>query len=182
MIPIQAAWRPDIGEGGAFVPLPRFHNAICAEVGAGEIVTLERQEERSEISHRHEFAWLREAYSNLPETIAADYPTVEHLRKRALINTGWCTVKDHVCASRAEALRFAAALRRELDEYAVVVVQDAVVRSLRPKSQAHGKMKAADFQTSKQAILDWVAELIGVDPATLSSTTERAPATAASGG
>lgn len=164
MTPFAAIWRPDLGQRGAFEPLARFHNAIRAEVGEGEIVTLDRQEERSEISHRHEFAWLKEAWNSLPDALAADYPSAEHLRKRALINTGWCDVRDYPCASRAEAVRLAATLRAELDDYTVVIVRDAVVRVLRAKSQSRGKMKPADFQASKQAILDWVAELIGVSP------------------
>lgn len=162
MTPFKAIW-----DGTAFRPLQRYHNILRAQISVGDIVPLERHEERSVATHNHEFAWLKDAWQNLPESIAADYPSAEHLRKRALINTGWCDVRDYACNSRAEAMRLAAALRGELDDYTVVVVQDAAVRVLRAKSQGRGKMSPANFQASKQAILDWVAELIGVAPAEL---------------
>lgn len=163
--------------GLAMVPLGRFARQAHDQFEPEQTYFLGEVEVRSEVSHRHEFAWLREAWQTLPEGIAADYPSAEHLRKRALINTGWCNVRDYACASRAEAVRLAAALRGELDEYTVVVVSDASVRVLRAKSQGKGKMSPADFQKSKTDILEWVSNLLGVDPSDLSA---REPATAAS--
>lgn len=162
--PIPCVWHD---ADGAFRPLPRSMNIVRAHYGDGEFVMLAQLEERSEVSHRHEFGWLREAWVNLPEGLAADYPSAEHLRKRALIATGWCDVRDYACASRAEATRLAATLRGELDDYTVVIVRDAVVRVCRAKSQARNKMRAADFQASKTAILEWVAGLLGTDPSSL---------------
>lgn len=156
---------PLVYEGqGVFRAIPRAIEACAERFGQGEVVTVEVLEERSEISHRHEFAWLKDVWATLPESIAADFPSPEHLRKRALIATGWCTVRDYPCTSRAEALRLAATLRGELDDYTVVIVTDAVVRVCRAKSQARNKMKAADFQASKTAILEWVGDLIGSTP------------------
>lgn len=152
---------------GAFRPLRRAQNLAAAHYAENEIVLLEPVEERSEVSHSHEFAWLREAWLNLPEHLVTDYPSPEHLRKRALIAKGWCTVRDYPCASRKEAERLASTLRGELDEYAVVVVSDAVVRVCRAKSQARNRMRKADFQASKTDILDWVSDLIGVTPEAL---------------
>jgi hypothetical protein len=149
---------------GVFRPLGRFADTAAHHYGEGEIVNLVAHEDRSEVSHRHEFAWLREAWANLPEGLADAYPSAEHLRKRALIATGWCTTQDYVCSSKAEAARWAANLRRETDEHALVIVSEAVVRVHRAKSQARGKMNKADFQASKTAILEWVAALIGVAP------------------
>lgn len=156
---------PLVYEGqGVFRAIPRAVAACVERFGQGEVVTMEEIEERSEISHRHEFAWLREVWATLPESIAADFPSAEHLRKRALIATGWCTVRDYPCTSRAEAVRLAATLRGELDDYAAVIVSDAVVRVCRAKSQARNKMKAADFQASKTSVLQWVGDLIGATP------------------
>lgn len=153
---------------GVFAALPRAKGQCAEHYGQGEVVMLAPVEERSEVSHRHEFAWLREAWQTLPEHLTAEYPSAEHLRKRALIATGWCTVRDYACASRAEAARLARTLEGELDDYAVVIVSDAVVRVCRAKSQSRSKMKAADFQASKTAVLEYVAALLEVAPETLS--------------
>lgn len=159
---------PFMYEGhGTFKALPRAV-ATCAEhYGQGEVVMLAPVEEHSEVSRRHEFAWLREAWVNLPEGLAEAYPSAEHLRKRAMIATGWCTTQDYVCGSKAEAARWAANLRRELDAYTLILVSGAVVRVHRAKSQGKGKMKPADFQASKQAILEWVSDLLGTTPEAL---------------
>lgn len=156
---------PYVYEGqGVLRALPRFVALAAEHFGQGEVVMLAPLEERSEVSHRHEFAWLRDVWSSLPDHIAADFPSAEHLRKRALIATGWCDVRDYPCASRAEAMRLASTLRSEVDDYTVVIVREAVVRVCRAKSQARGKMNKADFQASKTAILEWVSALIGATP------------------
>ena len=143
---------------------------LCEEhFGEGEIVLMGQVEERSEVSHRHEFAWLREAWATLPEHLANEYPTAEHLRKKALIATGWRIVRDYPVANRKEAVRLAAALEAETDEYTVVLIEDAVVRVCRAKSQSRNKMKAADFTASKNDVLGWVAALLEVEPEVLSS-------------
>ncbi len=167
--PIPCVWAE-----GVFRPLRNFHNVARAHYGEGECVTLEPHEERSEKSHSHEFAWLKDAWLSLPEHLAAEYPSPTHLRKRALIATGWCNVRDYVCASRAEANRLAATLKGELDEYTVVIVRNDVVRVCRAKSQARNKMNAKDFQASKTAILEHVAGLLNITPETLTREAARA--------
>ncbi len=153
--------------GEAMEPLPRFHNLANSQLCIGQTYRLVEQEERSEVSHRQEFAWLKDAWLNLPEAVASEYPTTEHLRKRALIATGWCTVSDYVCSSAAEAARWAANLRREADEYTLVTVSRSVVRVFKAKSQARGAMGKEDFQASKRDILEWVAGLLDVTPGAL---------------
>lgn len=160
---------PCVYTHGAFYPLRRAQNIAAAHYGEGEIVRLAPVEERSEVSHRQEFAWLKDAWMSLPEDIAQDYPTVEHLRKKALIATGWCNVSDYVCGSTAEAARWAANLRREADEYTVVTVSRSVVRVFKAKSQARNAMGKEDFQASKTAIMEWVAGLLNVTVEQLSS-------------
>ena len=76
-------------------------------------------------------------------------------------------MKDHPCASKAEAARLARVLQGELDAYAVVIVRDDVVRVCRAKSQARNRMKATEFQASKNDVIRWVADLLGVEPETL---------------
>ncbi len=120
--------------------------------------------ERSEVSHRHFFATVNELWQSIPDHLAGEYPTAEHLRKKMLINTGFCDERDIVLNTKADALRVAA-LSRELDEYAVVVVRDHVVRVYRAKSQSTKAMGKADFQASKTAVLDAIHALLGIDEA-----------------
>lgn len=153
---------------GGFFPTTRFSERAREEFVDGAVYWMGVDPERTERSHNHEFAWVAEAWRSLPDAIAADYPNPEMLRKKALIATGWCNIKDHACASRAEAQRLARALQAELDEYVVVIVRDDVVRVCRAKSQAKNRMKAAQFQQSKTDILRWISDLLGVDPESLS--------------
>lgn len=153
--------------GGLF-PTERFIERFRERFAEGAIYWLTEEPERTEKSHNHEFAFISTAWKTLPEHLTAEYPSSEALRKRALIATGWCTVQDYVCGSRAEAARWAANLRRELDEYALVVVSESVVRVYRARSQARRAMGGVDFQKSKTDVLHWIADLIGVAPEELS--------------
>lgn len=159
---------PFVYAAGALRPVGRHAAAVLAEhLGEGQIVRMIEQEERSEVSHRHEFAWLREAWANLSDDLRVEYPSPEALRKRALIRTGWCTVQDYACGSKAEAMRWATFLRREVDEYTVIEVSESVVRVFRARSQARGKMNREEFTASKNAVLEWVSGLLGVEPGAL---------------
>lgn len=161
--PVKMRW-----DGESFRPVSRqWARAADAEYAIGEERLVTAEHERSHATHAHEFVWLRDAWESLPEHLAGEYPSEEHLRKRALIATGYCTVKDYVCISKAAARRQAAVLTEELDEYAVVIVSERVVRVLRAESQSRKSMGAERFQKSKTAILDWVSALLGVEPAQL---------------
>jgi hypothetical protein len=149
-------------DGEAMRPLPRFAREADKQFVVGETYPLAVEHGRSHATHAHEFAWLSDAWATLPETIAHEYPSAEHLRKRALIATGFCTIRDHVCASRAEAQRLASALRGELDEYVLVIATETVVRVCRAESQSKRTMGAKRFQESKTSILNYVANLLGV--------------------
>lgn len=157
---------PYVYEGnGVFRAMGRHALAVVQEqCGQGQVVRLMEQEERSEVSHNHMFAWLAEAWRNLPPHLIDAYPSVEHLRKAALIATGFCTTTDYVCGTNAEAQRWAANLRREVSDYDVVEVRAGVVRVHRARSQKRGAMDKAEFQAAKEAVLGWVANLLGVEP------------------
>lgn len=132
----------------------------------GEAYPLIVNEERSTNSHSHYFAALNEAWKNLPEAEAERWPTVEHLRKYALIRAGFRDERSIVCASKAEAQRMAAFVK-PMDEYAIVATSEAVVRVYTAKSQSMRAMGKADFQASKDAVLTIVSQLIGVTPEAL---------------
>lgn len=160
--PIAVMW-----DGEAFKPLPRFHNVAKAHFGEGEVMTFVQHEERSMASHGHFFAAVTEAWRNLPEAMGERYPDADTLRKDALIRTGYRDEREIVCASKAEALRVAAFIRGG-QGYSVVVVSGAVVTEYVAKSQSMKAMGKEAFAASKDAVLTYLAELIGVTTEQLS--------------
>lgn len=147
--------------GAAMEPLyPRLADRSYV---AGEVYRLEHREERSDATHRHEFGWLREAWSNLPERLADLYPTPEHLRKRALIEAGYYTESAIDCGSNAAALRVASYLRGN-DDFALIVIRGRVVLVRTAKSQSYRAMNRQEFAASKAAVMEVVAGMIGVSP------------------
>jgi len=147
-------------------PLPHFRKRANTTYVDECDYRLAPVEERSDISHRHEFAWLKEAWSNLPEAIADLYPSVEHLRKRALIEAGFYTEDIVDAGSNAAALRVSATVRH-LDEFALVIVRGPAVVIRRAKSQSYRSMNREEFQASKDGIIGVVATMLGVTPAEL---------------
>lgn len=123
-------------------------------------------EDRSDVSHKHEFAWLREAWKSLPETLAEQFPTAEHLRKRALIDAGFYDETIVDAGSNAAALRVAACLKG-VDDFALVFVRGLFVIRRTAKSQSRRAMEKAEFQRSKTAIMEVVADLLGVPVSSL---------------
>lgn len=159
--PIPARWT-----GEAFEPMPGFARMADRHYVVGAVYDIGAVEGRSELSHRHEFAWLREAWRNLPERLADAFPTSEHLRKRALIDAGFFTETIIDAGANAAALRVAAYVRSE-DEFALVIVRGPAVVIRKAKSQSRRAMGGSEFQASKSAVLDTVSALIGVEPAAL---------------
>jgi hypothetical protein len=128
----------------------------------GETYQLVEHHDRSANSHRHFFARIAEAWSNLPDQLLEIYPTSEHLRKKALIWKGYRDERTIVATSGAEALRLAAFVK-PMDDFAVVTVKDAVVRVWTAKSQSVKAMGAKEFQASKSDVLDFCDDLLGVE-------------------
>lgn len=153
--------------------IPKIPRMADRHYVVGKTYTLVEHHDRSQATHSHYFASLNEAWKNLPESEAARFPSAEHLRKWALVKAGYFDVRDIACISRDEALRAAAHIRA-LDGYAVITVNDGVVRVYTAKSQSKRDMGAREFQESKQKVLDIVSELIGTDAATLQQNAARA--------
>lgn len=142
------------------------------ELADGEIVGITIDRGRSGSSHRHQFAWLKEAWLTLPEALR-DAPwaeTEETMRKHALIATGYhqTTVLD--CGANATAQRVKRALvaaEAKAHGYALAQVRGPVVTVWTPESQSVRAMGGKRFQESKSAVMDWVAAQIGVPVAAL---------------
>lgn len=150
-------------DGEAMVPLPRFHNMASGRFVVGETYTFVEHQDRSDSSHRHYFAMVKNAWENLPE-IHATQPwarSPEHLRKYCLIRAGYSDSHTLVCSSKAEALRVAHFMR-PIDEYAVVTVQGTTVTRYTAQSQSYRAMGKDEFQQSKEMVLDQLARLLDV--------------------
>ena len=168
MTPINCTW-----DGDAFVPLAGYRKLCDRLFVVGENYPLELAHHRSPESHRHYFAALHQAWSNLPELYADRWPSPEHLRKWALVQSGYREETTFLASSKAEAMRLAAFMR-SLDEYAVVNVDGRVVTHATAKSQSMKAMSRTEFNQSKQAVLDIVAKLIGVESDELRANAGRA--------
>jgi hypothetical protein len=129
----------------------------------GETYTLVQHEERSTATHNHEFAFIAEAWRNLPDDLAELYPTAEHLRKRALIQAGYFDEMVVDAGTNAAALRVASAFRA-MDDFAFVVVRGPLVVRRTAKSQSRRSMNKREFAESKSKILDIISDMLGVAP------------------
>lgn len=158
--PIACRW-----DGESFTPLPRLARVADEHFVIGEVYHLLEQQERSPKSHRHYFVMVKEVWENLPES-ETRFPTPEHLRKWALVRSGYCDERQVVCASKAEAVRWWPVMAAA-DTYAVVVPKGPIVTIYTAKSQSVKAMGAKDFQASKEAVLGLVSAMIDVSPATL---------------
>lgn len=160
---IAAKW-----EGDGFTPLPRFRKECDKEFVIGETYVLETIEERSGATHRHYFASMKSAWANLPEAVAADYPTAEHFRKRLLIEAGFCDEQKIVFSNANDAIK-AAGLVLARDDYAVAEAKDRTLTIWTAKSQSMRSMDKATFQASKEKTLELAAAKIGTSVEALSS-------------
>lgn len=158
-------------DGESFTP-KRPHLADKHFV-VGESYMLIPHEERSMRSHRYYFASVTEAWKNLPDDLAERFVTADHLRKYALIKSGYRDERSIVCSSRAEAVRIGAFVR-PVDEYAVVTVSEAVVTIYTAKSQRVRAMGKKAFKESTDAVLDTVAAMIGTSKDALAANAGQA--------
>lgn len=133
----------------------------------GHLYELEIVEGRSSESHRHYFATIAQAWANLPEHLADQFPTSEHLRKWALIKAGWCD-QDQIVVDDADVLASLIPFLRRRDEYSIVDVSENVVTVYTARSQAGRSQNKQQFQATKDRVFQILAELIGTDPASLS--------------
>lgn len=159
-----------LGQGRFKVPSDHWAHLADKHYAEGELVRMERHEMVSGASRGHYFAVLKDAHANLPDHWAVQFPSVEALRKFALIKAGYCDQHTFACASKAEAQRLAAFLK-PVDEYALVVAKEATVTRYTAKSQSEKAMGKADFQKSKDAVLAIVAEMLGTTQKALADNT-----------
>jgi hypothetical protein len=160
-------------DGEVMTPTGRFKREADRHYVVGQkYLLVEIPPQQSGQSRRHQFAWLDDAWESLPDELADVFVTPDHLRKRALIRKGWCTIVDHPCPTRAEAERTRVRIRQHVDQYAMVTLEGTVVRVAEAKSQAPANMNHEDFQASKNAVMEYVADLLGVPVSELQAIDE----------
>lgn len=160
--PIRFSW-----DGEAMRPATRYWaREADKRYVVGETYTMDEIHVRSQQTHRHYFATIHAAWESLPDDLRPQYPSAEHLRKLALIHTGYATMVQHPCKSAAEAERLAAAIK-PYDSYQLVLTEGSVVTVYHALSQDHRSMNKQQFQDSKEKVLNWIGDLIGADPTEL---------------
>jgi hypothetical protein len=166
--PVTVTW-----DGEAFWPVASQRSDCDERFIVGAHYRLSPADDRSDASHRHEFAWLREAWLQLPEELASLYPSPEHLRKRALIAANFYD-EDAIDAGTHDGAARMAAWIRAKDDFCLVKVVGPIVLVRTAKSQSKQAMGKREFQESKDAILLIVSGLIGISPDELRRNAERA--------
>lgn len=178
--PVGMIWREvDVVEADgevqrrwAMVPLKRYDNLAKRQYLAGSEYPLVPLEARSRASHSHYFAAINEGYKNLPEKIAARWPTSEHFRKWCLVETGWFHESEIECANEKLA-RQTAVLMRSFDGYARISVHGPKVIIRRPRSQSAAAMSRPEFEASKKDVLELAEHMIAVPKGSLRKEAER---------
>lgn len=132
----------------------------------GEVHGWAMAEHRSKASHDHFFACINEAWKNLPEDMADDFPSPEHLRKWALIKAGFCSETRIVCANNSEAMTLATKAKA-MDKFAIVAIDGKTVTIWTADSQRKDAMGRQRFQEAKEKALHIISQLIGTDAAAL---------------
>lgn len=163
-------------DGESMIPAnPRWAANADRQLVVGEAYMIREHAERSTAEHNHYFGCVRHAWLNLPDGSAGlSYAiSAEHLRSYALIRCGYCDSQTFVANSKAEAIRLAAFIR-PIDDFAIVTVDGCTVTRLTAQSQSKKAMGVHVFQESKQAVLEFLADLIGVRVEDLTRVTKEA--------
>jgi hypothetical protein len=135
----------------------------CPACGSPIAVKAATEEQRSRESHNHYMAAVNEAWLNLPDKLAARFTSAEMLRKYALCRAGYCNAKSLICPSVVEAIRVAAFIR-PMDEFSIVYPEGQTVWVFTARSQSFKAMGKDEFQRSKDAVLSFIAGLLGATP------------------
>ena len=144
-------------------------SALHDRLGEGQVTLVDLDPERSKRSHNHQFGFVREAWLNLPDAYKGAPWAVneDHLRYHALIASGFVNTDMFPMGSESRALRMAARLA-QMDErdgkYSIIQVDGPVVYRVTAETQKTKVMGGSRFKESKRAILEWLADLIGVSP------------------
>lgn len=160
--PVNFRWSGEVMEPFGVRMMKRANDIYVV----GQTYQLVEVEERSRTSHGHYFAVLNDLFASLPEKTRGEErwaESLEHLRSYALIKTGHHNLAELPCGTIVAAERLAVRLAA-MNEYAVIVIEGTVVKMFTAKSQSYRAMPGkGEFQRSKTDVLNFVADLIGLD-------------------
>jgi len=160
-------------EDDSFRPASPFWHRLAQEnLEHGKAYYLKEDVWRSDKSHRHYHACIRELWKNLPDTLAAKYPSDTHLRKHALIVMGYYNERQFACESRLQAHKLVEFLKSH-DETRLFSLNDNIVIERSAKSQKVRSMDKDEFQKSKNDVIEYLCQLTGVDPEELKRHAEQ---------
>ncbi len=169
--PIYCTW-----DGESLVPVnQREAHRADKQLVVGERYWIGEYQDRSHKSHNHYYACLHHAWLNLPEE-HNDKPyavTQDHLRKHALIMTHYCQTLSCLCKSEQHAKKFAADCKH-LDDFVFVSTQNDLVICYIAESQSYKAMGKKRFEASKQAVLEYVAHMVGISVEELTTISREA--------
>ena len=132
------------------------------KLDVGAVHGWQMAEHRSKSSHDHFFACVNEAWKNLSEDMADDFPSPESLRKWSLIKAGFCSETRIVCANNSEAMTLATKAK-SLDKYSIVAIDGKTVTIWTADSQRRDAMGRQAFQEAKERALHIISNLLGTD-------------------
>lgn len=163
---LRARWRD-----GTLIPLDKFQPDCRRFFVHDGIYVVEADRPEHIAANKAYHAEIRTLWSNLPETLDVHYPKPEHLRKRALIKTGYYTA-NYVTLETEEEARVVQSIMKPLDEFSVVIRRNNVVRVYRPRSQRLRReeddavrMDADELKQSRKDVLDFCRALVSVSAA-----------------
>lgn len=159
-----------LGKGRFKVPSDHWANLADRHYGEGEVVRMVPDEQRSTATHNHYFACVADAHANLPDELAVQFPKPEHLRRYALIRTGYCT-SHAITLDTAEEARRVYAFAKPMDEFSVVSLKGCVVTRFTAQSQSHKAMNKQTFAKSKEDVLAYISTMVGTTAKALEDNT-----------
>lgn len=141
---------------------------VCEGLEVGKVYPFDIANMESEKSRDHFFASIKEIWATLPDHIMRAYPSPDHLRKQCLIRTGYCTMQVFKCDTENDALK-AVQFIKSIDKFVACSIEKKVdglgeiyvLTALHAETQKRNSMGGKRFQESKQAVLDYLAEMLG---------------------
>jgi hypothetical protein len=144
-----------------------YHMPLCSrQYVAGARYRLAPFTERSKESHDHYFKLVAEAFQQWPEKYEIALADDDQLRKHALIRTRHYKQFIVVAPTRDAVSGLMSGFVDDYG-YAEFSVVDTTIVVRVAKTQKKKVMGAADFQRSKQDVLDFLSAAIGIDVTTL---------------
>ena len=156
MEPFYCDW-----DGEAFRPLARYARQCDAKFVVGVRYVVEAELPRNMQAHKAYFSGLKEIWDSLPDGVAEQFPSSDHMRKHALCRTGYCGETKSVFTSHRDAL-LAAAFAIANKQFAIVDVEKNVVLCWVPESQSVAAMGAERFKASCAEVERYCLGLVGV--------------------